>query len=244
MNCSDFQRRLLIDPRAPELAEAAQARVCDDAPARLAEALAFEHRIDAALAVPVPADLVERILAAVPNDAVAAIAPRKTRPWWPLALAASLAVIALTAVAIWRGPSSTHALIVASVEHLAHEPYALTRTEVVPPPLVERMFADAGVHLQQNDLSLSYLNRCPLERRWSVHMVMPGPEGPVTVMYFPDEPGIERMDTRQDMVTVRILPYADGALVLLAESNRDFDRIESVWHEAAGESLALAGGSR
>ncbi len=56
MNYTDFQRRLLIDPRAPELAEAARSRVGDDASARLAEALAFENRIDAALAVRFPSE--------------------------------------------------------------------------------------------------------------------------------------------------------------------------------------------
>ena len=54
MNYSEFSRQLLIDPRAPELAEAARQRVGADAPTQLAEALAFEHRIEQALAVAVP----------------------------------------------------------------------------------------------------------------------------------------------------------------------------------------------
>ena len=241
MNCSDFRRRLLIDPRSPELADAAQARVCDDAPARLAEALAFENRIDAALDIPPPAGLVERILAAVPEDARA---PRTNSPrrWWPLALAASLVAAAVISNSVMQSPSGTTALITASVEHLSHEPYALTRVDPVPQRLINRMFADAGLKLDSSGLALSYLNRCPLERRWSVHMVMPAPEGPVTVMYVIGEAKVERMDVRHDMVAVRTLPYATGALVLMAESNRDFDRIESAWHQAAGEGVELAGG--
>jgi hypothetical protein len=243
MNCSDFRRRLLIDPRSPELADAAKAYVCDDAPTRLAEALTFEKQLEFALDVAVPAGLADRIIAALPRDTKAAPPVARVRPWWPLALAASVAMIALVSVNLLRTPSATDALISASVQHLSHEPYALTRTGRVPAPLVERMFTEAGLRLDQSGLALSYLNRCPLEKRWSVHMVMTAPEGPVTVMYVPGESRVERMDTRHDMVAVRTLPFADGALVLLAESNRDFDNIESAWHAAAGEALTRAAGS-
>ncbi|HWS27682.1 MAG TPA: DUF3379 family protein [Xanthomonadales bacterium] len=241
MNYTDFQRRLLIDPRSPELAEAARARVGDDATAQLAEALNFEKRIDAALAVPVPANLAERILAAIPAqaDARPTSSPRR---WWPLAMAASLVAVAVISSGIMHAPGGTTALITASVEHLSHEPYALTRVDPVPQRLIKRMFTDAGLKLDSSGLALSYLNRCPLDRRWSVHMVMPAPEGPVTVMYVLGEAKVERMDIRHEMVAVRTLPFASGALVLLAESNRDFDRIEDAWHQAAGESVALVGG--
>lgn len=241
MNYTDFQRRLLIDPRSPELADAAKARVGDDAPAQLAEALDFEKRIDAALAVRVPANLAERILAAIPPDADArpASSPRR---WWPLALAATLAAAAVISNGVMHAPSGTTALITASVAHLSHEPYALTRVDPVPQRLIHRMFTDAGLKIDTTGLALSYLNRCPLDGRWSVHMVMPAAEGPVTVMYVLGEAKVERMDIRHDMVAVRTLPFASGALVLLAESNRDFDRVEDAWHQAARESVALAGG--
>jgi hypothetical protein len=242
MNYSEFQRRLLIDPRAPDMAIAAEARICVDAPAQLAEALALEQRIDAALAVPVPADLVARVLAALPPESAPTRVPASRR-WWPLALAASVLLVGWISLALLRAPNPTGALIAASVEHLAHEPYALTRAGSVPDTLVQRMFTEAGVRIDSSGLSLSYLNRCPLDRRWSVHMVMPAPEGPVTVMYVIGETRVERMDTRMDMVAVRTLPWADGALVMLAESNRDFDRIESAWHLAAGEAVVLAAGS-
>lgn len=243
MNCSEFQRRLLIDPRAADLANAARDHVCDDASARLAEALELENRIEAALRVPLPAGLAERVLASLPLEE-ARPQPAAPRRWLPLALAASVALIGWISMTLLQAPTRTSALITASAEHLSHEPYALTRTEAVPGALIERMFTDAGLSLDSSGLALSYLNRCPLERRWSVHMVMPGPEGPVTVMYVIGEPHVDRMDTRHGVVAVRTLPFADGALVLLAESNRDFDRIESAWHQALGEPAVLAAGGR
>jgi len=44
------------------------------------------------------------------------------------------------------------------------------------------------------------------------------------------------------MVAVRTMPFASGALVMLAESNQDFDRIEDAWHGAADTDRVAAGG--
>ncbi len=236
MDCPEFRRRLLIDPAAPELGVAANARVCPDAPARLAEALAFEDGLDRALKVDVPADLVERVIKATREEDVP---PLRLVRWQPFALAASLLLAVAVGVMVWPGVRSpTDQLIFAGIEHIAHEPYALTRSETVPQPLIARMFADAGLRVDDAAIDLTYLNRCPLGERLSVHMVMPGRNGPVTVLYVPEERGIDRMDTRSEMVAVRTMPFADGALLLLAESNQDFDRIESAWRAAVGEQVA------
>jgi hypothetical protein len=237
MDCIEFRRRLLVDPSDGALAAAAKARACPDAPSQLADALALEHRIRRALDVDVPATLVARTLAALDADS----APARRRPnWHGWALAASLLCALALGWSLWQAPrTATERLIQASVEHFTHEPYALTRGETVPPVLVARMIADAGLRTAHSTLAPTFLNRCLLGSRRAIHMVLPAPDGPVTVLFVPDEPRVERMDTHRDMVAVRTLPLASGALVLLAESSRDFDRVESLWVAAA----ATAGGS-
>lgn len=244
MDCAEFRRRLLVDPRDDELVSAAQLRVCPDAPEQLAEALALEQRLQRALAVPVPGDLAEAILTAVP---AAANAPVGKKPWrlkWPLAMAAALVAVALVVGWPRWQTSATENLIAASVDHLAHEPYALTRTSQVPTPLIESMFKRAGVDIDAAAFDLNYLNRCPLGKQWSIHMVLQSASGPVTLMYVPGADGIDRIDTRHDMVAVRALPHSHGALVMLAENNQDFDQIEQRWRQALREQPALAGGER
>lgn len=247
MNCSEFRRRLLVEPRDPVLAEAAQAGVCEDASLRLAEAIAFEDRIAEAVAVPVPEGLADRILAALPEADAGTIVPGRWRPrpmQW-LAAAAALAVLALGL--LWTLPQRvtdpTEALLMASVEHLTHEPYALTRTSRVPPALATRVFAEADVRLDASALELVYLNRCPLGGWRSLHAVIRAAEGPVTAMYVPHQ-AVERIDRRVEMVAVRTVPLGDGALVLLAESNQDFDAVESAWHLAFSGPAELAAGGR
>lgn len=240
MDCSEFRRRLLIDPGSPEMANAANARACPDAPARLAEALGFEQALGRALQVEIPGDLADRVIAGAQMQTPAIASGRS---WRALAQAASLVLGVLASLGIWMSSRSpTEQLIEASVEHVAHEPYAMTRTEIVPQALVARMFDEAGLRVESRELEVSYLNRCPLGERLSVHMVMAAKNGPVTVLYVPGEGAIERLDSRSAMIAVRTMPFADGALVLLAESNHDFDRIESAWHGWTRKALVASGG--
>jgi len=62
------------------------------------------------------------------------------------------------------------------------------------------------------------------------------------VFFVPHAAAIERMDIHAAMVAVRTMPFASGALVMLAESNQDFDRIEDAWHGAADTDRVAAGG--
>jgi len=240
MDCSEFERRLLIDPESPDVAIAARQRVCTNAPSQLAEAMVFEHRLRAALQIDVPQDLVQRVCASLPAEAPAASsAPR----WRAFALAASLMLTLAASFGLWMSQQSpTERLIQASVLHLAHEPFALSRTGRVPHTLVARMFTESGLRLDVAALDVSYLNRCPLDGQLSMHIVMPGKEGPVTVFFVPHAAAIERMDIHAAMVAVRTMPFASGALVMLAESNQDFDRIEDAWHGAADTDRVAAGG--
>jgi hypothetical protein len=65
----------------------------------------------------------------------------------------------------------------------------------------------------------------------------------VTALYVPHQ-AVERIDRRVEMVAVRTVPLGDGALVLLAESNQDFDAVESAWHLAFSGPAKLAAGGR
>lgn len=253
MDCAEFRRRLLVEPRDPALAEAAAAGVHPQADDELAAALDFEQRLEQAVRVEPPQDLLPAIYAALDREThsqqgspqplrAQPDAPRR-RPWWPLALAASLLSAALLLGWPRWQEAPTTALIALGVDHLAHEPYALTRSGRVPPPLVEGMLRRAGLEVDAEALQLSYLSRCPLGEHWSVHMVVQAEAGPVTLLYVLQAGAVERIDTRHAAVAVRAIPQGEGALLLLAEDSRDFDRIELDWRRAVSPGAALAAAS-
>lgn len=186
-----------------------------------------------ALAIKIPEDLLARTVSAVAAESKPMQRQHHGGMW---TLAASL-WIAVAGLLIWWSGSSER-MIAASVEHFSREAFALTRHEPVAPALVARMLALAGLQQHASNLAPTFLARCVLGRRRALHMVLPAPDGPVTAMFAPDASHIERIDTHADMVAVRILPFASGALILLAESSQDFDRIESLWWRATDAARA------
>jgi hypothetical protein len=79
MDCAEFQRRLGADPNALDAGMRAHASGCADCTRALAQAQAFERRLADAFAVPVPADLAARVLAASRIDAEPRREPMQNR---------------------------------------------------------------------------------------------------------------------------------------------------------------------
>lgn len=236
MNCAEFQRRLLIDPQDPELADAARAGVCADGELQLHRALQFEARLSAALQVQVPADLLARIQAAVPEARPAR--PRVLRRAWALAASISLGVLVSQ---WWWAEDSTARLARACVSHLAHDPYALVRPNLVPEPLVQRVFGEFGVQLHGQPAPLQYSTPCKVGDYRALHMVARTASGPITVMYLDQPPPVRRQDFQESAVAGRIVPMGRGALVLLAANSQEFDPLEMRFRMAIEGPASVAG---
>lgn len=190
----------------------------------------FEARLKRALAVPVPADLEQRILLRQTTVARRE-APRRFPAAWRAAAALALA---LGGVAFYlAAPKPAQALPELAVDHtLHHEPYATARTARIAPSQVRALFARGGVLLGEVPPDVQYVNLCDLGPDLSVHFVSRQPAGTVTLYYVPGRMESMRMDFRQDGFMGRSLPLPRGALVMLAASDADFDRLEATWRAA------------
>lgn len=228
MNSVEFERLLGATPRDPTLKEMAGTGIPPDGELRLARALAFERRIEQALReVAVPEQLAPQILAAQRERVVSPTRRNLLRA------AAGLGAVSLVGALAWQltGVNAEAKLAAACVEHLSHEPFALTRTKEVEEPLVRAMFANHGVLLSSTPGPLVYLAPCGLNGQAAIHALSQEPAGPVTVMYVP-QAGLRERESRHGASVVRIAPYARGALVLIAESNRDFNQVEQRFRQA------------
>lgn len=228
MNSVEFERRLGATPRDPALKEMAGLSVTPDAQLQLARALAFERRVEQALQqIAVPEQLALRILAA---QSELAVSPTRRNL---LRVAAGVGAVSLVGALCWKlvGSNAEATLAAACVEHLSHEPFALARTEEVAEPLVRAMFASHGVQLNASPGPLVYLSPCGLKGQQAIHALAQEPAGPVTVMYVP-QAGLHKREFRHGASVVRVAPYARGALVLVAESNRDFNQVEQRFRQS------------
>jgi hypothetical protein len=119
-----------------------------------------------------------------------------------------------------------------AVEHLREEAEVLTWTQPVPASSVQAAFATRGIALHSVPEGISFVGCCPMQRHLTVHLVMPGSHGPVTVIYVVDDHERAREDFQRDGWHGRSIPMGQGTLVLLAHDVSQFDRVESVWRAA------------
>jgi Protein of unknown function (DUF3379) len=229
MQYDDFKRQLEVNPRDPALREIARDSGIADAQMLLARALAFEDKLADSLNVAVPVSLQQRISAAV--DQYSGVSSRRRMLFAIAAGVTGISVAGLLLNAKRSGPVGlTAQLIEDSVGHLQHEPFAVTRTDVLAEAVVRSNFAPFNVSLAANTPPLVYAHHCPVGRCDALHMVTRAKSGPVTMLYLHDAGQVERSDFAKDRVAGRLLRAKNGsALAFLAETDRDFDALEMAW---------------
>jgi len=227
MNCLEFRRQLGVDPQSAGADFTRHRQEC----ARCAEAgtraVEFEAALRRALNVEPSTQLAESILLAQ-----ATRQQRGRRVWVRrgglLALAETLVLAVGVGMRVEANPLSAQA-----VEHLRGEPEALTLSHPVPPESVREAFATRGIALK-HDISgeVVFVGRCPMGSHLTVHMVMPGNTGPVTVIYVVDDRVKQREDFQREGWRGRSVPLGSGTLSLLARESGQFDGIEAQWRTA------------
>lgn len=263
MDCAEFRRRLGVDPSALDAEMRAHAATCADCARALAQAQAFERRLADAFDVPVPADLVARVLAASRADAapVQAIAPpsraaapqahaqphrraRRRQGAW-LALAAAAVLVVALGLTHWR--ANAESLPALAIAHVVSpdERDALDLKTPLPRADIEATFAARGVHLvAAPPAGVVYVAKCGLDGTPIVHMVMPESGGPVSVMYVPGARERAGESLHRDDLVARAVPMDRGALVMVAHEDHAFAAIENAWRNAIEGPQAAAIGEQ
>ena len=226
MNCLEFRRQLLIDPQSIDADFQHHPRECARCAEARARALAFEASLQTALAVPTPPQLAESILLRHATEQQRS-RQRLRRGGGLLALAAGVVFAFGVGMHLQAQP-----LPEIVVGHLQHEAFVLSMTRPVAEKQIRDAFASLGVHVGAVPPDISFVACCPVGRYSSVHLLMPGSNGPVTVLYLADD----RFEARKDFVREgwlgRSVPLRHGTLVLLAHDASQFDRIETQWRGA------------
>jgi len=196
IDCAQFRRAMLSDPRDTSAELAAHRETCHDCAPFAEQLLRFEGRLERALRVDT-------------SDA-----PVRHVQW--LAIAASVLVAAVVAGTLWIAvPGRTLAADV--VTHMAGEPEAWQRTEVpVPGSDLSAGLNDSHLALKPDVGVVSYAQSCLFRGHHVPHLVVQTAAGPVTVMVLVHE--AVHMTTQFDEQGYRgeIVPVAGhGSLAVL-----------------------------
>lgn len=241
MNCLEFRRHLGSEPASSLVAFVAHRETCLPCAAASLRADALELRLRKAIDVPVPVNLADRILLAQTTENRHVLRSRRRVRGFGALIVAAAASIVVALIALPGSQQSVPELSSLVIEHLhEHEVGpAETRSQVADQTVMDA-FAARGVALTAVPEGVNYVHLCPAGPYKTVHMVMPERSGAVSVVYVADPPSRARIDFDKDGMRGREVPLGNGALVMLAREDRDFDAIETVWKSALVDGVAAA----
>jgi hypothetical protein len=219
MNCIEFRRAVLADPRrlgAEAARHGEQCGACRDFYARGVEA---EARLAAALRVPVPEGLRARLL-----DRTAAA--RRASRW--LALAASL--VLAVAIGLFVGSQRPDPLALAAIDFVVFdEAQAVADAKPTDWKELIRVTGEMGVSLPEQLGEMYYICVYPFVAGPAHHLLVKTPHGKVTLLLIPDRPVASRLAGSAYGLKAVILPAAKGGSVLIVgDSVRGVQRAESL----------------
>lgn len=217
MNCLEFRRSALADPRRLGGEAAEHAAQCPPCKEFLAHALEAEARLAAALRVPVPEGLRARLL-----DRTAAA----RRPRW-FALAASLlAALALALALAWP---RNDALALAGIDFVVFEE-AQSIADATPTDMrvLARVARDMGVSLPEQLGEIHYVCVYPFVAGAAHHLLVKSPLGKVTLLLIPDRTAAVRAVGAAYGLEAAVLPARAGSIVIIGESGRSIGRVETL----------------
>ena len=231
MNCLEFRRLLLVQPRHmtfPQKEHMEQCAACSEFAKRIVD---DEEALERMVLVPVPEGLAARILFrhkfSSPNR------------WNALALAASLVIAAGAGVYFYAMPpqpdeivsaqrlGNQHALVAISYV-LDHEPQLIKENRAGDPRVMRTALAKLGLSLPANIGSVRYLGKCPVDGGTGDHVVLETPFGHVTLILVPDRLFVSRIVVAERNLSAIAAPSHRGSYILIADSPQLLKSVEAM----------------
>ncbi len=211
MNCLEFRRDKLADPRRLSPEAAAHLNDCAACRGFAAEVDENEARLAAVLDVPVPEGLAERIV--LRRKTQTRLSPRLGM------LAASVVLTFAFGILQWKDAGSQEYARLA-IEHVMHEPESFTSTRLADPELLRRVMHTFGGEMQASLGRVRYMKLCPVPEGTGWHIVFETEQGQLaTLILIP----AKRMKTDSEQAQVGgwnavARPGGQGFYAVIADS--------------------------
>ena len=221
MNFSEFKKLIGADPwnRDPETLRARHSTPEFEAAADEAEA--FERKLQAALQIQAPDDLLGRI------KGISQQADRK-RNWIPLSLAASLLIMVGAAGLVWKQShqwDSVEAYIADHYSHDGNKVIALADVKMSDQD-IDKILArlDATADKQLSGL-IRFVKYCPTPDGRGAHMVVSSDQGPITIIYMPETQVTEGQDVMFDDMHAVLVNLEHGSAAVIGERSQSVEEL-------------------
>ena len=224
MNFSEFKKLITADPgnRDPETLRARNSAPEFEAAAKEAEA--FEEKLQAALFIQPPADLLAEINAISQQ-------PVQRRNWIPLALAASLLIAVGAAGLTWKQSHQWENVEAYVVDHYSHDGSELVTkaTEIVAAQDIDKIMTRLGVSLDQQLADrIMFIRHCPTPEGRGAHLVVSTEQGPMTIIYMPNTQVTDGEMVRFDQQHALLVNLEQGSAAIIGDQTQAVENIETI----------------
>jgi hypothetical protein len=241
MNFSEFKKLIGADPRNRD-PETLRAR--NSAPefmAAAAEAEAFEEKLQSALNIRPPDELLAGIKAL--SQQPVSQQPARRRNWVPLALAASLLIAVGTIGMVWKQSHQWDSVEAYVADHYSHDGAALVEqaTEIVAGQDIAKILAklDATVD-QQLSGRIRFIKFCPTPDGRGAHMVVSTKQGPMTIIFMPNTQVTDGEMVKFDQMHALLVNLEHGSVAIIGKQSQTVESLAIVVRESIKTGLVGA----
>ncbi len=233
MNFSEFKKLIGADPwnRDPETLRARNS--APEFEKAATEAEAFEEKLQSALQIQPPVDLLAEIRGISQQ-------PIQQRSWMPLALAASL-LIAVGAVGmVWKQARQGDSVESYLADHYSTDGPALVAqaTDLVAQQDVYNIMASLNATVDQ-PLSdrIKFIKFCPTPEGRGAHMVVSTSQGPMTIIFMPKTQVTDGEMVSFDQMHAFLLNLEHGSAAVIGKQSQSVESLEAVLRESLKTGL-------
>lgn len=231
MNCFEFRRLILANPREKTREQEQHMAQCASCVNLAKEMESFDAQIQEAALVPVPEALAERVLLRHQIRG-----PARYRAW---ALAASLVAAFGLGTYFYRDSGvdenvvtatalgERHPAVAAISYVLDHEPQLLRENVTGDTKVMGEALMHLGLKLPAG-AHVRYLGKCPVPGGTGEHVVLETPYGHVTLILVPQQPFASRVVVADRNKTTVASPARAGGYILVADSLKRVRQVEKL----------------
>ena len=218
MNCLEFRREVLVEPRRLSEEAHAHAAECARCSQFRDETLRLDGEIHAGLSVAVPEGFAQRI-------ARNAMAGRDDSRRRFMALAASLVLATAIGAGVYVA-GRDDPLARAGIDFVVdQEVNAILRAKPSDPSALRTAALALNVEIPQQIGEVRYIGICPFQGTIAHHVVIMTPQGKATLLLLPGKPLVGRAHASARGLRALVVPAGAGSMAIIAEAS-DLQRVE------------------
>jgi hypothetical protein len=219
MNCLEFRREKLGDPRRLSAEAQGHAASCPTCSAFAREVDESERALDRALMAPVPEGLADRII----------LQSRRPRPAWRAwALAASVVVAVALGFFFVNAQNQPDEYARLAIEHVAMEPESLATVRNAEAQSFHAVVHDLGGSVKDLPGRIRYFRLCPVDGGFGWHVVFETPEGLATLFLVPGQHVKTVQKTSVGGLNAAVHPVKGGYYAIVTASSAATSRFEQM----------------